>query len=101
MQPPAEAGPGHAACGAPTPRVRPHPSWLTWPSPLVGGLVVGPGPLLHWCFGPGNCIGGLSPFILFCTLLKHVFCFTLFGLVLCIFHLFLEMCPSKHIVGIS
>jgi hypothetical protein len=58
IQPPAEAGPGpcHLWCGRTAP-------WLARLATAFGRWVGGWAcPLLRWCVGPGNCVGGLSPF---------------------------------------
>ena len=82
--------------GVAAPRVRPHPGGPTSRSLSLGRFLDGPGPCPRWCSTQVSCVGGLL--FLFPSRISTL-CFLLcaFCLVLFIFHLYLNVCPAKHV----
>jgi hypothetical protein len=89
-------GPHGSSRGAATPLVRPHPGRAGSQPSSHGQFLGGPGPLPHRCLVQIQCVGGLLHVFPLCIyVLRFLLC--AFCLVLFIFHLYLNMCPVKHI----
>ena len=89
-------GLGASHRGAAAPLVHPHPSGAALRLPLRGQFLGGHGPLPRQCSAQIRCVGGLlHVFPLRISALRFLLC--TFCLILFIFHLYSNVCPTKHV----
>jgi len=89
-------GLGGSPWGTTAPLVHPHPGGTALRPPSCGWFLGGPGPLPRRCSAQLWCEGGLLHlFLLRTSALRFLLC--AFCLVLFIFHLYLNVCPTKHV----
>ena len=89
-------GPGGSGRGVAAPLVRPHPGGATPRPSSRGRFLGGPRPLPHRCSAQVCPIGGLlHVFPLHISTLRFLLC--AFCLVLFRFHLYSNVCPTKHV----
>ena len=89
-------GPGGSSRGAAAPLVCPHLGGASSRLPSCGRFLGGTRPLPRRCSAQIQCVGGLlHVFPLRISALRFLLC--VFCLVLFIFHLYSNVCPTKHV----